>query len=155
MTDSSCRSSLPRTVLENVTLTTIKFHIYPRTKVDPMFYCVYINTLLKSYPYKVVRLVLDLWWVAEKTRLNTCANNKGADQPEHLRRLISAFVVRCSSFLFEEEASRKLKWIDTWNLLVSHRICHFRAIQPFDFFFLGITEPILVSLKIEFCLSQC
>ena len=21
---------------------------------------------------------------------------------------------------------------DTWNLLVSHRICHFRAIQPFD-----------------------
>ena len=21
---------------------------------------------------------------------------------------------------------------DTWNLLVSHRICHFKAIQPFD-----------------------
>ena len=23
---------------------------------------------------------------------------------------------------------------DTWNLLVSHRICHFRAVQPFDFY---------------------
>ena len=37
MTDSICHSSLPRTVLETVTLTTIKFRIYPRTKVDPMF----------------------------------------------------------------------------------------------------------------------
>ena len=52
MTDSICHSSLPRTVLEKVTLTTIKFRIYPRTKVDPMFYCVYISTSLKSYPYK-------------------------------------------------------------------------------------------------------
>ena len=54
--------------------------------------------------------------VAEKTCLNICANNKGADQPAGPRRLISAFVVRCSSFFFIE----------------SHRICHFRAIQPFD-----------------------
>ena len=52
MTDSICHSSLPRTVLEKVTLTTSKFRIYPRTKVDPMFYCVYISTPLKSYPYK-------------------------------------------------------------------------------------------------------
>ena len=50
MTDSVCHSSLPRTVLEKVTLTTIKFRIYPRAKVDPMFYCVYIITPLKSYP---------------------------------------------------------------------------------------------------------
>ena len=42
MTDSICHSSLPRTVLEKVTLTTIQFRIYPRTKVDPMFQCVYI-----------------------------------------------------------------------------------------------------------------
>ena len=49
MTDSICHSSLPRTVLEKVTLTTIKFRIYPRTK---MFYCVYISTPLKSHPYK-------------------------------------------------------------------------------------------------------
>ena len=52
MTDSICHSSLPRTVLEKVTLTTIKFRIYPRTKVDPMFYYVYISTPMKSYPYK-------------------------------------------------------------------------------------------------------
>ena len=59
-----------------------------------------------------------------------------------MRRLISAFVVRYSSFFvvffifFDEEASHKLKWRtenDTGNLLFFHRICHFRAIQPFDF----------------------
>ena len=37
MTDSICHSSLPRTVLEKVTLTTIKFRVYPRTKVDQCF----------------------------------------------------------------------------------------------------------------------
>ena len=53
MTDSICHSSLPRTVLEKVTLTTIQFRIHPRTKVDPMFQCVYISTPLKSFPYKI------------------------------------------------------------------------------------------------------
>ena len=52
MTVSICHSSLPRTVLEKVTLTTIQFRIHPRTKVDPMFQCVYISTPLKSCPYK-------------------------------------------------------------------------------------------------------
>ena len=52
MTDSICHSSLRRTVLEKVTLTTLKFCVYPRTKVDPMFYYVYISAPLKSYPYK-------------------------------------------------------------------------------------------------------
>ena len=47
-TDSICHSSLPHMVLEKVTLTTIKFRIYSRTKVDPMFYSVYISTPLKS-----------------------------------------------------------------------------------------------------------
>ena len=70
--------------------------------------------------------------VAEKTHLNICANNKGADRP---RRLISAFVVRCSSFSFSMK--KRLTYLngeqnDTWNLLVSHRLYHFRAIQPFD-----------------------
>ena len=40
------------THLEKVTLTTIQFRIHPRTKVDPMFQCVYISTPLKSCPYK-------------------------------------------------------------------------------------------------------
>ena len=52
MTDSICHSSLPRTVLEKVTLTTIQFRIYPRTKIDSMFQCVSISTPLKSCPYK-------------------------------------------------------------------------------------------------------
>ena len=52
LTDSVCHSSLPCTVLEKVTLTTIQFRIYPRTKVDPMLQCVYISTPLKSCPYK-------------------------------------------------------------------------------------------------------
>ena len=52
MTDSICHSSLPRTVLEKVTLTTIQFCIHPRIKVDLMFQCVYISTPLKSCPYK-------------------------------------------------------------------------------------------------------
>ena len=51
-TDSICHSSLSHTVLEKVTLTTIKFRIYPHTKVDPMFDCVYISMPLKSNPYK-------------------------------------------------------------------------------------------------------
>ena len=52
MTNSICHSSLPRTVLEKVTLTNIRFRIHPRTKVDPVFQCVYISTPLKSCPYK-------------------------------------------------------------------------------------------------------
>ena len=99
MTDSICHSSLPRTVLEKVTLTTIQFCIHPRTKVDPVFQCVYISTPLKSCPYKSsATCAWSMARVAEKTHLNICANNKGADQPAHPRRLISAFVVSCSSF---------------------------------------------------------
>ena len=63
--------------------------------------CVYISTPLR-YQQKVVRLVLDPKFKSsyepEKTRFNTCANNKGADQSAHPHRLISAFVFRCSSF---------------------------------------------------------
>ena len=58
--------------------------------------------------------------VAEKTRLNICANNKGADQPAR-----SSTKKRLTNLNGEQNA--------TWNLLVSHRIYHFRAIQPFDF----------------------
>ena len=102
MTDSICHSSLPRTVLEKVTLTTIQFRIYPRTKVDPMFQCVYISTPLKSCPYKSsATCAWSMARAAKKTRLNICANNKGADQPARPRRLISAFVVRYSSFFFD------------------------------------------------------
>ena len=54
---------------------------------------------------------------------------------KHLRRLISAFVIRYSSFYFSTKkrlTNLNGEQNDTGNLLVSHRICHFRAIQPFD-----------------------
>ena len=137
MTDSICHSSLPRTVLEKVTLTTIQFHIHARTKVDPMFQCVYISTPMKSCSYKSsATCASSMARVAERTRLNICANNKGADQPAHPRRLISSFVVRCSLCFFSTKkrlTNLNGEQNDTWNLLVYHRICHFRAIQPFDF----------------------
>ena len=115
MTDSICLSSLLRTVLEKVTLTTIKFRIYLRTKVDPMFYCVYISMPLKSYPY---RSSATCAWsmVSRWESLNTCANNKGANQPAHPHRLISAFVVHYSLFVYDEKASHKLKWRTEWYL---------------------------------------
>ena len=137
MTDSICHSLLPRTVLEKVTLTTIPFYIYLRTKVDPMFQCVYISTPLKSCPYKSsATCAWSMARVAEKTHLNICENNKGTDQSVHLRRLISAFVVRYSLFFSKKTCLTNLngKQKDTGNLLVFHRICHFRAIQPFDLY---------------------
>ena len=81
--------------------------------------------------------------VAEKTRLNihVCVNNKGADQPARRpRRLISAFVVRYSSFFSTKKRLTNLnvEQNDTGNLLVFHRICHFKAIQPFDYLVLPL-----------------
>ena len=55
MTDSICHPSLPHTVLEKVTLTTIQFRIHLPTKIDPMFQCVYISMPLKSCHTKVVQ----------------------------------------------------------------------------------------------------
>ena len=135
MTDSICQSSLPRKVLEKMTLTTIQFRIHPRTKVDPMFQCVYISTPLKSCPYNSsATCAWSMARVAEKTLLDICANNKGTDP----HRLISAFVVHCSSFFFFFSTKKRITNLngeqnDTWNLLVSHRIWHFRTIQPFDY----------------------
>ena len=72
----------------------------------------------------------------EKTCLMSYANNKGADQPAHLRSLISAFVVRCldsvmslvsvtkiSSLMLAsvaEQASSSLTWSETPKDMFSH-----------------------------------
>ena len=65
-----------------------------------------------------------------------CVDNKGADQPARPCRLIGPLLYTIARLFFDEEASHKLngEQNDTWNLLVSHRICHFRAIQSFDCF---------------------
>ena len=138
MTDSICHSSLPRTVLEKVALTTIQFRIHPRTKVDAMFQCVYISTPLKSCPYKSsATCAWSMARVAEKTRLNIVRTTKvqislsgraGWSAP-----LLFA-IVRFSS-MKKRFTNLNGEQNDTWNLLVSHWICHFRAIQPFDFLF--------------------
>ena len=67
--------------------------------------CVYISTPLNRYQPK--SRAICTWSMvqvsiraAEKTRFNTCANNKGTDQSARPRRLISTFVVRWSSFFF-------------------------------------------------------
>ena len=131
MTDSICHSSLPRTVLGKVTLTTIQFRIFPRTKVDPMFQLV---RHWRAVQTKAVRLVLDLWRESlRKPALIYVWTTKAQIS------LISAFVIRYSSFFFFFFFSTKKRLTnlngeqnDTRNLLVFHRICHFRAIQPFD-----------------------
>ena len=79
------------------------------------------------------------------------ANNKGADQTAHPRRLISAFVVRCldsvmslvsvtklSSLLLAfvaEQASLSLTWSETPEDTFSHGVAHFK----------GTREPVLHS----------
>ena len=77
----------------------------------------------------------------EKTCLMSYANNKGADQPEHRRSLISALVVHCldsvmslvsvtkiSSLMLAsvaEQASLSLAWSETSEDTISHDETHF------------------------------
>ena len=101
MTDSICHSSLPRTVLEKVTVTTIQFRIHPRTKSRP-------NVSMCVYKYavqtKVVQLMLDQWRESlRKPALIYVRTTKAADQPAPL-----LFAV--ARFFFDEEVSHKLKW---------------------------------------------
>ena len=39
--------------------------------------------------------LIENWAAARENLSSVFANNKGADQPAHPRRLISAFVIRC------------------------------------------------------------
>ena len=48
------------------------------------------------------------WPRREKTCLGGCANNKGADQPALLRRLISAFVLSLSESIISRLATREI-----------------------------------------------
>ena len=72
------------------------------------------------------------------------ANNKGADQPAHLRSLISAFVVRCLDSLMSlvsvtkisslmlasvaEQACLSLTWSETPEDMFSHDEAHLHII---------------------------
>ena len=135
MTDSICHTSLPCTVLEKVTLTTVQFRIHPRTKVDPMFQCVHISTPLKSCPYKVVQLVLDLWQESLRKFTLIYVRKTKAQISLRVRAGWSGpLLFAVARFFFSKKRLTKLngEQNDTWNLLVSHRISHFRAIQPFD-----------------------
>ena len=136
MTDSICHSSLPRTLLEKVPLTTIRFRIYPRTKVDPMFQCMYIRTPLKSCPYRSsATCAWSMARVAEKPALIYKQTTK-TQISLRIRAGWSAPLMFAIALFFSTKkrlANLNGEQNDTGNLLVSHRICHFRAIQPFDF----------------------
>ena len=51
-----------------------------------------VQKIEKNYPNLIIKYIRR---AMKKTCLMSYANNKGADQPAHLRSLISAFVVRC------------------------------------------------------------
>ena len=80
----------------------------------------------KAIHTKIVQLVLDLWRESlRKPALIYVRTTKAQ---------ISTFAVRYS-LLFPTKkrlANFNGEQNDTWNLIVSHRICHFRAVQPFD-----------------------
>ena len=136
MTDSICHSSLPCTVLEKVTLTTIQLRIYPRTEVDPMFQCVYISTPLKSCPYKSsATCAWSMARVAEKPALIYVWTTKAQISLRICTGWSAPLLFAIARFFFSTKkrlTNLNGEQNDTGNLLVSHRICHFRAIQPFD-----------------------
>ena len=47
----------------------------------------------------------------EKMCLMSYANNKGADQPAHLRSLISTFVVRCLDSIIFLDSIAEISWL--------------------------------------------
>ena len=87
-----------------------------------------------------IRLKIGVWNGPWKTCVMSYANNKGADQPAHPRRLISAFVVRCLDSIMSlisetkisslvlasvaEQASLSLTWSETPEDTFSHDEAH-------------------------------
>ena len=109
---------------------------------------------------KVVRLVLDLWWVAEKTALIYVRTTKAQTSLRIPAGWSAPLLFAIAHFFFDKEVSHKFKWQnDIWNLIVSHRSCHFRAIQPFDFFFvwsfLKVSTTCLQTAKALAILRLC
>ena len=116
--------------------------------------CVYISMPL-WYQRKVVQrawsMVQVFIWTAEKTRFNTCANNKGADQSAHPRLRIRAdwsaplfFAVACFVFFFfKGEASHKLKWKAKW----------FSGMYKFliESIITGLFSPLIQSKVLSYC----
>ena len=93
----------------------------------------------------------------------SCANNKGADQPAHLRSLISAFVVRCLDSVMSldsvtkipstmlasvaEQASMSLTWLETPEDTFSHDEAHMEMGRNPDISFSGrIVRIIAVAI---------
>ena len=155
MTYSICHSSLPRTVLEKVILTTIQFRIHPRTKVDPMFQCVYISMPLKSCPYKSSATCLIYGESLRKPALIYVRTTMAQISLRVRAGWSAPLLFAIARYFFDEEASRNGEQNDTWNLLVSHRICHFRAIQPFDFIIAIITTLFPLLFAFEFMGTGC
>ena len=75
-----------------------------------MFYCIFFkkNTLYSVLHEHKFKMFLTYGPRREKNCLQRCANNKGADQPVHSRRLISGFVNRLLESIIHRLASREI-----------------------------------------------
>ena len=90
-------------------------YLSARTKVDPMFQCVYISKPLKSRPYKSsATCAWSMARVAEKPALIYVRTTK-AQLSLRVRAGGSApLLFAIARFFFYEEASHKLKWRTEW-----------------------------------------
>ena len=62
---------------------------------------------LKCYPKMSFKTIINKPG-HEKMCLMSYANNKGADQPSHLRSLISTFIVRCLDIIISLDSIAKI-----------------------------------------------
>ena len=67
-----------------------------------------ISALKKKVDLSSARFTLLYGPRCEKTSLRGFANNKGADQPEHMRSLISAFFVHLTESIRSRHSTRKI-----------------------------------------------
>ena len=88
-----------------------------------------------------MQLVLDLWRESlRKPALIYVRTTKAHIRSAPLLFAVARFFFSTKKRLTNLNGEQN----DTWNLLVSHRICHFRAIQPFDFKHVNICLPFFV-----------
>ena len=70
----------------------------------------------------------------EKMCLMSYANNKGADQPAHLRSLISAFVVLCLDSIISLESIAEISRVELASVAAQAGLCLAWSETPEDTF---------------------
>ena len=81
------------------------------------------------------------------------ANNKGADQPAHLRNLISAFVIRCLDSIISLVSILAISWLSLASLAAQAGLCLTWSETPKTGFL--VTRLIcLTPITVEYCLLR-